>query len=217
MLLFKKIISIPIVDELTKFVFTSKNKNRINLWTFSSVIRLLDWRGVNQFQQLFDNTINSVKIIFQNHYQDYDESIERDFCDALITAKKEAIKRDKQSLKYLTDENLSMSIFDLFLGGSAAIVVIQWIILLMTYYPEFQQNIREEIENQIGDRIATHEDMNRCHFLMAFISETLRLKNIAPGGLPHSTMVTAKIGKKRVGRLKKRVSFFNYILYTNIA
>ena len=40
----------------------------------------------------------------------------------------------------------------------------------------------------------THEDRNRCHYCMAFISETLRLRNVAPTGLPHKAVVTSKIG-----------------------
>ncbi|CAG2108400.1 unnamed protein product [Medioppia subpectinata] len=70
----------------------------------------------------------------------------------------------------------------------------QWIVLLMTYYPEMQQKLRQEIESQIGDRMPTHEDRNRCHYVMAFITETLRFRNVAPFGVPHKAVVRSTIG-----------------------
>ncbi|CAG2120584.1 unnamed protein product, partial [Medioppia subpectinata] len=56
------------------------------------------------------------------------------------------------------------------------------------------QKLRQEIESQIGDRMPTHEDRNRCHYVMAFIAETLRFRNIIPQGLPHKVMVESTIG-----------------------
>ena len=48
----------------------------------------------------------------------------------------------------------------------------------MTYYPKTQQKLRQEIESEIGDRIPEYEDRNRCHYVMAFIGETLRFRNV---------------------------------------
>ena len=176
-------------------LLNSELKHRILLWSFSSITRLLDRSRVKQFEELWDQTVNYLKVNFQKHCKDYDEFNERDFCDALITSKLEAIKAGKHTLKYLNDDNLSMLIFDLFIAGSQTTIdALQWSLIFMTYYPEFQQIIRQEIENQIGNRIATHEDTDRCHFLKAFISETLRLRNPVPCAIPHSTNAPAKIG-----------------------
>jgi hypothetical protein len=38
----------------------------------------------------------------------------RDFCDELISAKNEALAEGKESEPYLTDDNLSMNILNLF-------------------------------------------------------------------------------------------------------
>ena len=65
----------------------------------------------------------------------------------------------------------------------------------MTIYPEVQQKLRQEIESSIGDRIPTHEDRNRCHYVMAFIAETMRYRNVVPMGVAHKAVVTSKIGK----------------------
>ena len=149
-------------------------------------------------QKQIDLVIELVEMMqakFKSHYNDYDESIERDFCDALISAKNDALREGKESAPYLTDANLAMCIFDLFIAGTdTSQETFNWILLFMTYYPEFQKKLRQEIENEIGDRIPTHEDRNRCHYVMAFIAEILRLRNVAGSGVPHKAVVSSKIG-----------------------
>ncbi|CAG2111344.1 unnamed protein product, partial [Medioppia subpectinata] len=110
-------------------------------------------------------------------------------------AKNDALRDGKESAPYLTDANLGMTVLDLFLAGTdTSQQTFQWILLLMTYYPEMQKKLRQEIESQIGDRMPTHEDRNRCHYVMAFIAETLRFRNIVPQGLPHKAVVRSTIG-----------------------
>ena len=170
--------------------------NRFLLWEFSSIARLLDRKMVKKHMDLTDDLVQMINDRFISHYKEYDKSSERDFCDALISAKNDALREGKESAPYLTDVNLAMSIFDLFFAGTdTSQQTFQWLLLLLAYYPETHKKLREEIETEIGDRIPTHEDRNRCHYVMAFIAETLRLRNVAPTGLPHSAVVTSKLGK----------------------
>ncbi|CAG2174686.1 unnamed protein product [Oppiella nova] len=169
---------------------------RFMLWDFSSFIRLLDRRSVQKQQQILTEMSLMIRNKFKDHYADYSDAIERDICDALITAKNEALREGKEWAPYLTDDNLAMSAMSLFLGGiSTSQNTFQWIVLLMCYYPEVQRKLRQEIETQIGDRMPTHEDRNRCHYVMAFIAETLRFRNIIPIGVPHRALVDIQIGK----------------------
>ena len=169
---------------------------RFILWEFSPIFRLIDKKRVNKMTKLFKDTAELMKHKYISHQKDYSESIERDFCDALITAKNEALREGKESAPYLTDGNLAMTIFDLFFAGTdTSQQTFQWMVLLLTYYPEMQRKLRQEIETQIGDRMPTHEDRNRCHYVMAFITETLRFRNIVPQGLPHRAIVRTTIGK----------------------
>ena len=132
---------------------------------------------------------------FYNHYEDYDESVVRDLCDTLITAKNDAIRDGKETAPYLTDDNLAMAILDVFVAGiNTSESTFKWLLLHLLYYKDMQKKLREEIESVIGDRMPTHEDRNRCHYCMAFISETLRLRNVVPAGVEHKTVVTSKIG-----------------------
>ncbi|CAG2172630.1 unnamed protein product [Oppiella nova] len=167
---------------------------RFMLWDFSSFIRLLDRRSVQKQQQILTEMSLMIRNKFKDHYADYSDAIERDICDALITAKNEALREGKEWAPYLTDDNLAMSAMSLFLGGiSTSQNTFQWIVLLMCYYPEVQRKLRQEIETQIGDRMPTHEDRNRCHYVMAFIAETLRFRNIIPIGVPHRALVDIQI------------------------
>ncbi|CAG2103733.1 unnamed protein product [Medioppia subpectinata] len=168
---------------------------RAFLWEFSSIIRFLDRKMVQKNDRLVNEFIALIKDKFVKHYEDYNESIERDFCDALISAKNDALRDGKESAPYLTDANLGMTVLDLFFAGAdTSQQTFQWILLLMTYYPEMHQKLRQEIESQIGDRMPTHEDRNRCHYVMAFIAESLRFRNIVPQGLPHKAIVRSTIG-----------------------
>ena len=69
-------------------------------------------------------------------------------------------------------------------------------LLLLSYYPEIQKNLRQEIVSNIGDRIPIQEDIHNCHYVNAFISESLRFRNIAPVGVFHKSVVRSKIGNK---------------------
>ncbi len=58
-----------------------------------------------------------IKLKYKDHYKEYNENIIRDFCDALILSKNEALNEDKESKPYLTDDNLALVILDLFMGN----------------------------------------------------------------------------------------------------
>ena len=51
-----------------------------------------------------------------------------------------------------------------------------WMLLYMVYYEEVATKLRKEIESVIGNRRPNHEDKYHCHYVMAFISEVMRIK-----------------------------------------
>ena len=64
----------------------------------------------------------------------------------------------------------------------------------MLYNKEIEKKLRKEVENEIGNRHPSHDDKNRCHYVMAFLSEALRHSNIIPQSVSHKTLVTTKVG-----------------------
>ena len=74
----------------------------------------------------------------------------------------------------------------------------RWILLLMANYTDMQMKMRREVEEVIGDRMATHEDKNHCHYINAFIGETLRFRSVAPLAVGHKAFVNYKLGINQV-------------------
>ncbi len=104
----------------------------------------------------------------------------------LIAAKNETIKETKiksenSSASHLNDNNLSLTLVNLFIAGNdTTLHALDWSILLMANYPYIEARLREEIATQIGDRIPTQNDKDFCPYFCAFINEVLRFKNMTP-------------------------------------
>ena len=175
--------------------FFDEINQRFIFWDMFPILQKIDYKIFSKMNRVFDENINLFKNKFQSHYKDYNESVVRDFCDTLITAKNDAIRAGKESFPYLNDMNLTFSMWDLFFAGiDTSQTTMNWILFLMIYYSEVLQKLRQEIESEIGDRIPTHEDRDKCHYVQAVITESLRFRNIAPTGLNHKAIVRSKIG-----------------------
>ena len=74
------------------------------------IMRIFNKKFVIKYKELTNDFVLFLKQNFENHYKTYDESVIRDFCDALISAKNDALREGKESATYLTDDNLSLAI-----------------------------------------------------------------------------------------------------------
>ena len=73
-----------------------------------------------------------------------------------------------------------MAVMDLFMAGAeTSLMTFFWCVLHMLYNKEIEKRLREEVDNEVGDRFPCHDDKNRCHYVMAFLTEVLRLSNVA--------------------------------------
>src|SRR5258707_389952 len=79
-------------------------------------------------------------------------------------------------------------------------MTLDWSLLLMANFPKIQLKLREEIAEQIGERIPIQNDKNNCHYVSAFINEVLRFRNVAPMGVFHSMMNSSQIGGHEIGK-----------------
>ncbi|XP_054158364.1 steroid 17-alpha-hydroxylase/17,20 lyase-like [Oppia nitens] len=153
---------------------------------------------------------------FKNHFNDYNPNCERDFCDALIDAKNVALRDGRESAIHLTDDRLAMCVFDMFYAGiETSEITFQWLLLLLAYYPEMQIRLKQEIESEIGDRLPRHQDRQQCHYVMAFIAETLRFRNVPPFGLAHKSMADSKIGNYTIPKDTILYTYQGIILRNN--
>jgi Cytochrome P450 len=72
---------------------------------------------VNQMKLVVHDMKSFIKEKFKQHLTSYQPEIIRDFADALIAAKEEAIKETKSSAVHLTDANLTLTLLNLFIAG----------------------------------------------------------------------------------------------------
>ncbi len=97
--------------------FQTEFAQAFGLFEFIPITRFFYRKFINKTIKTIEDIREVLKIKYKHHYEDYNENIIRDFCDALISAKNEALNEDKESKPYLTDDNLTLVILDLFLGN----------------------------------------------------------------------------------------------------
>ncbi|XP_054157433.1 steroid 17-alpha-hydroxylase/17,20 lyase-like [Oppia nitens] len=175
------------------------NTNTIGLCDRVPVMKLIYSKVLNKTIAVLDQLSSYIKQQYLNRIPVHENGVINDFCDALIEAKEEAIAEQKESAPHFTDTNLSLVIMDLFIAGTDTTqYMMRWIILFMANNSKMQNKMRDEINDLIGDRMITHEDKLNCHYINAFIAETLRLRGVAPLGVPHVAMCDTKIGEHNI-------------------
>ncbi|CAG2107949.1 unnamed protein product, partial [Medioppia subpectinata] len=147
----------------------------------------------HNFKKCFDYTLNVLK----THENTYDESVCRDFCDLFIAAKRKAEAECRPGVQWLTDVNVSATLIDLFIAGiETSFTTIQWLLLFMDYFEDWQQKLRVEVDEVLGDRVATMQDRPRMHCVQAFLAESLRYRTAAPIGSPRNTLLDTTIASQ---------------------
>ncbi|CAG2177149.1 unnamed protein product, partial [Oppiella nova] len=163
--------------------------DKLALIEFVPILRVPLFQYVNRFRQNTENYKSFIRDNFGTHLDTYTPGVIRDFSDALIAAKLETIDGNHESAQYLTDRNIALALWDVFVTATDDTqFTYNWMILLLANCPHIQQTVRQEIDDKIGDRLAIHEDLNECHYINAFISEALRYRNANPLGVPHKTL-----------------------------
>ncbi|XP_054162935.1 farnesoate epoxidase-like [Oppia nitens] len=193
-------------------------------WEYSKLMKCLNYKLIDKIVENFHKIRELMIEKLKNHYLDYDPCIERDFCDTLIAAKNNALLRDvgqgegvgdsKQSVaKYLTDDKIGLTVFDMLIAGTdTSYNTFQWMLLFLANDLMVQKKLRKEISDKIGDRLPTLDDRQRLHYVMAFISESLRFRNVSPLGLVHKAIVGSKIGDYIIPKNVKVSVYQGFIL-----
>ena len=96
--------------------FTTSVNGIVLASEYIPILRLFLKKQIQQLRTHFRDFIEILKQKYLSHQCDYQEGIIRDFTDALISAKLDALQNEKESAPYLTDDNLALTLFDLFLG-----------------------------------------------------------------------------------------------------
>ena len=189
--------------EFMRIKFINEEQQKLGGYVFAAefipILRFIFKKKINLMNQRFAEFMGILKEKYCSHKKDYQDGYIRDFTDALINAKIDSEKNEKEAAPYLTDDNLALTLSDLFSAGSdTSQFTLRWILLLMANHSEMQKKMRKEVDEQIGDRIPVQNDKQNCDYVSAFISECLRYKNIVPLSVPHKTIYDVEIRKFKI-------------------
>ncbi|CAG2176555.1 unnamed protein product, partial [Oppiella nova] len=177
------------------------NTNEKALSNYIPFLKRFYSKSVNKTVESFTNLSINLKQKYLDRLKVHSKGEIHDFCDALIEAKEEAIAKEKESALHLNDQNLSLVIMDLFIAGADTTeITMRWIVLLMANNIEMQLRMRHEINDIIGDRVADNHHKNDCHYVNAFIAETLRYRSPAPLGLAHVALCDYQLEKYHISK-----------------
>lgn len=110
-----------------------------------------------------------------------------DFGDAIFSAKRDAAQQGQQDVVDIMSRNVICSImYDLFVaGGDTTKDTLLWLMLIISNYPQVQEKMRAEIEDLDENEVPNLQLRDKCHYIQAVISETMRFRPIVPLGIPH--------------------------------
>ena len=132
---------------------------------------------------------------YKEQLETYEAGKIRGFTDALIKVMKDAENDDHQLKALISEDHVLMSMADMFAAGSETLTsTLLWVILLFNNYPEIQAKVHQELDEVIGPkRLPSLKDKKSLPYLEATITEVLRLRPVAPLGVPHKALVDTKL------------------------
>lgn len=181
----------------------------------------LNRQGTKQGQLLLTGFMPLLRFVFRDTWQRftetkefqrgfvrdrYNESLESfdgtnisTFCQAVISAQRDAEDDDKDIRRFMTPGNLHNVVFDLFFAGTDTTKnTLAWIFLFICKNPQMQERIRKEIKEVVGEEQAQPTHKDDCHYTMAFIAEVMRHRTITPAGVPHKTTTDVDVAGYRL-------------------
>ncbi|CAG2106160.1 unnamed protein product, partial [Medioppia subpectinata] len=181
--------------QYANIVLTQDVRNSYAIYEYIPIFRYFMSNPLEKLQQIYNECFNYTINELKTRENNYDESNERDFCDQFIGANRRAELKRKPGFEFLNRDNIAAVIMDIYLAGpDTTSHQLLWLILLMTYYSDWQNVMRQEIDDKLGDRAPVVDDKQCLHNVMAFLYETVRYRNAAPIASPHMALEDTTIG-----------------------
>ncbi|XP_069130187.1 cytochrome P450 2B5-like [Argopecten irradians] len=140
--------------------------------------------NVQKQVKIFKEIIGFVAERVSEHRISLDENSERDFIDAFLIQQKKRGQDDP----LFDDMNITVTVMNLFVAGTdTTATMIRWAILYLIHNKPIQDKLRQEIMTVVGtSRLPSLADKTDMPYYEAFITEVLRVGNIAPLSVPHA-------------------------------
>ena len=182
----------------TTDVFRTQNKYMMIIFLVP-ILRFVFFRTWKTFRQTVEYQRYYIKTMYDRSLKEYTDGKNETFCDAMISAKKEAELEESWMAPYLKQQNLYYAVSDLFSAGTDTTrMTLCWFFLIMCKYPETQEKMRQEVDTVIGENYPQVEDKENCPYINAFISESMRFRTIVPQGVAHKATVDTEINGHKI-------------------
>ncbi|XP_015781256.1 cytochrome P450 2C15-like [Tetranychus urticae] len=190
------------------------------LFKFAGILTFLPWLtkvlillgkfDVHLIKKNFMIVDEFVQDEVNRHRENYNENHEVvDYIDGYLEERK---NREKQNIPEdtFTLNTLKRNAAAFFGAGSETVYsTMEWAILYLVKYPEYQEKIRSEIADVIGfERKPDYADRARMPFTMAFIHEVQRIESIIANNLLRRASEDTKIGNHFIP--KDTLVMFNF-------
>ncbi|XP_071510057.1 cytochrome P450 2U1-like [Diadema antillarum] len=121
------------------------------------------------------------------HRETFDAEHPRDVIDMCLAEIDRAEAAGE--ISYLDESTLWRTLLDIYLAGTETVATtLTWAMLYMAGYPQVQAKIGEEIDSVVGRHgTLSYDDRIKMPYTEAAIAELLRIRPIAPLGIPHIT------------------------------
>ena len=100
----------------------SKHINKVVIADFIPIMRFPLANEMKKLREINGKFKQFVMDKLMEHQADYQHGIIKDFADALIASKEEAIKEGQENVKHLNDFNLMLALLDLFVAGCESLI-----------------------------------------------------------------------------------------------
>uniref|UniRef100_A0A3B5LMH7 Uncharacterized protein n=1 Tax=Xiphophorus couchianus TaxID=32473 RepID=A0A3B5LMH7_9TELE len=180
--------------------------------SFNLLMRLLP--GPHQtVKQIWYDVKKFIREELNQHKKNWDPSNSKDYIDCYL----QEIETNKaQNDNTFDEENLIMCVLDLFVAGSETTsTTLRWAFLFMAKHPEIQEKVQAEIDRVIGQsRQPSMEDRANLPYTDAVIHEILRMGNITPLALPHSTNKEVQLGGYTIPKVTSQKTVVKFYVTT---
>ncbi|CAJ1067960.1 cytochrome P450 1A1 [Xyrichtys novacula] len=121
----------------------------------------------------------------KEHINTFDKNCIRDITDALISLCED--REENQETSLLSNTQIIHTVIDIFGAGFDTIIAgLQWSLLYLIKFPNIQDRIHLEIDENIGSaRLPLFSDKAKMPFTEAFIYEVFRHASYVPFTIPH--------------------------------
>uniref|UniRef100_A0A8C5RG86 Cytochrome P450 n=1 Tax=Laticauda laticaudata TaxID=8630 RepID=A0A8C5RG86_LATLA len=145
-------------------------------------------------QQLFTFT-KKIQTFIQEEMKEHKATLTpgepRDFTDAYL----EEMQKLERKGSSFEEEQLLILLSNLFVAGTETMAAtLQWALLYLMAFPEIQEKCWKEIDTVVGNKaILKYEDRKKLPFTNAVIHEIQRISNVAPLGIPHTSITDVQL------------------------